>query len=145
MTYTPDYTIIQEVFTYSRILLQGWIIPLIVTFLSMLLITRDVEKWKILAFPIWAGWWIVGIRGTGLTNFIIFTITAILFVIEILSTQVIGNWIQPLKRRVKGAFDREYRVEQETSRMEKEIRAKKVAGKYLKYLQEKLNSDGSSK
>lgn len=145
MTYTPDITLVQEMFTYARILGQSWIVPTIITFLTMAIITRDVEKWKILAFPVWAGWWIVGVRANGITSFLIFTILAIMFVIELLSTQVIGNWIQPLRRRIKERFDRDYRIDNETERMTREIKAKKVAEKYLKFLQEKVNSEGGKK
>ena len=55
------YEFIRQIFIDTTIFDIGWAISVIVTILSLLIITRDTQEWKKLAFPVMVGWHIVGI------------------------------------------------------------------------------------
>ena len=87
MTYTPDFTAIKEAMTQTWSLGAEWVIPIIIGLLVMALITKDIEKWKILALPIFTLQRIMGMP----VHFLLMTIAGGLFALEVLSTQTIGN------------------------------------------------------
>lgn len=145
MTWTPDLSVFTEAFSQTAVAGWFWAIPLIITFLSMLLITRDVEKWKILFLPVWSGWWIVGVRGNTLMEGLIFVAGAVLLVIEMFSTQVLGNFIQTLRKAGSPQEAiREFRRSRELKRMEKESNRNQTILKYQKLL-ERINKFNEGK
>jgi hypothetical protein len=95
MVYTPNYSFIESMFQGTWAFGLSWIIPLIIGFLAMAVITRDVEKWKILFFPIQLMLLIIGLP----VSPAILLIGAIIFVIEALSTQVLGGMVKGLSNR----------------------------------------------
>lgn len=120
MTYTPDYSLITEGFTYTWISGTKLIIPLILILLVMVFITRDVEKWKILALPV-----AILIRIMGVPTSILILIGAgIIFVIEVASTQVVGNIIGIIRRNIG--------IEKRTRKAEKYLSALSKEKKLLK-------------
>jgi len=94
MVYTADFTTIKEAFTNTWALGTEWLIPLALAFVVMAFITRDTDKWKILFFPLIVLERIIGMP----VHFILMSAGAILFVIEALSTQVVGNWVSAVKK-----------------------------------------------
>lgn len=96
MTYTPDFSAISEAMTETWTLGTEWLIPVALALLVMAVITRDTEKWKILALPLFVLERILGIP----VHFVIMSIAGIFFTLEVLSTQVVGNLIGTTKRWV---------------------------------------------
>lgn len=74
----------------TSILGVTWIVSLIIIFFTLLLISRRPSDWKILALPVSLAWYLSGIR----TSIIFVIITALIFVIESMSTDVIGEMLQ---------------------------------------------------
>lgn len=97
VTYTPDFTAIKEALTQTWTLGTEWLIPVALALLVMAVITRDTEKWKILALLLFVIERIIGIP----VHFVIMSIAGILFAIEVLSTQVVGNMIGTTKRWIR--------------------------------------------
>lgn len=76
-------TVIQDTYIFNI----SWIISAVLTMLTLLIITKDYNKWKTLAFPVMVGWHI-----SGVTPFILlYMFGAIMFAIESLSVQVISG------------------------------------------------------
>ena len=126
MVYTPDFSLFESGYGLTRVLAIEWIVPLILTFLAMAFITRDVEKWKILALPMMT---LMFIFGLPVSPFLLM-LAGLVFVIEIISTQVLGNTIEFLRKRVTKEGRREATVE----KMQKRVSQSKTAEKYLKNL-----------
>lgn len=85
--YTPDLTMFQQAFTYTEVYGMNWIIPTILVFLTMIMITRDFNRWKILALPTLLAWKIAGLP----TSLVLLIIATILYVQESLNLEVFGN------------------------------------------------------
>lgn len=120
-TYTPDFTVIKEALTQTWPLGTEWLIPLVIAFLVMAVITRDTDKWKILALPIFVLERIIGIP----IHFVLMSIAGIIFVIEALSTQVVGNLIGTVKKWTTEAEDgiaRESKIFKQLQRAEQHER-----------------------
>lgn len=110
--YTPDFTAIKEALTQTWTLGTEWLIPLVIAILVMAVLTRDTDKWKILALPIFVLERIIGIP----VHFVLMSVAGIIFVIEALSTQVVGNLLGTAKKWTQGEdiiarsrMEREYR------------------------------------
>jgi len=93
-------TIMTTVFADTIIFNVTWLISLAITFLSLLILTRDANKWKILAFPVMLMWHIAGVP----PNFLIYLVSAIVFAIEAMSLQTIGQIMQIATGTVKRTF-----------------------------------------
>lgn len=92
------YNVISNVFQNTYIFNTSWIISLIVTSITLMILTRDPEKWKEMWFPVTVLWHIAGI-----TPFIlVYVISAVLFVIEGLSIQTIGELVDVKHSEPKG-------------------------------------------
>lgn len=89
MAISEGLTLFRNAFGNTEIL--GWytIIPFIIVFLTMVLITSEPQKWKTLLLPVTWAWWIAGLN----TTFILWVIAGILFASEIMTTQLIGEII----------------------------------------------------
>lgn len=101
MALTPDFSVFTEVFTETWTFGTEWLIPLALAIVSMALITKDIQKWKVLFFPIIVLLRIIGIP----VHFLIIIIAGVLFVVEALSTQVVGDLIGTAKKWSKGEVD----------------------------------------
>jgi hypothetical protein len=64
-----------------------WIMAMVVTFLSLLIITRDPAVWRKLAFPMMLGWHVVGLT----PNYLLYLIAGIIFIIDLFSLQGLSN------------------------------------------------------
>lgn len=94
----------------------SWIISLVFVFFTMLLITRDFQKWKLLALPVTIMWHIVGIRPS-----ILFYIGAsIIFAVEAFSLQTLGEVIGTISRTASSLVSTEG-AKRKAEKMRKEL------------------------
>jgi hypothetical protein len=97
MGISDGFGLLNSVLTDTIIFNISWILSIIFVFLTLIIITRDVNKWKTLAFPVTILWHIVGIT----PSFILYIITGLLFIIDALSMQGIGNMLQVVISKIK--------------------------------------------
>lgn len=71
-----------------------YITPIIIVVLTMLIISRSISSWKILAFPVTVAWHIAGLT----PHHLWYILTVIMFVIESLSLETIGDIADVSKR-----------------------------------------------
>ena len=120
---TPDFTIITDLFSNTWTLGAGWIIPLVLAVLLMAFITRDVKKWGTLAFPIFVLERIMGMP----VHMVLLVMSGIIFVIEVLSTQLVGRLLGAYKTPKLG-FGKEHRMMKRLDKAEKmEKKRKRIA------------------
>jgi hypothetical protein len=86
-----DYNLIGQLTNNTTILSIGWMVGLLITAISTVLISRDKEDVTVLAFPLLVGWAIAGLR----TSPVILSIAAIVFVISTLSLKGIRQILSP--------------------------------------------------
>ena len=91
---TPDFSAISDAFTQTLSFGTEWLIPLALAIVAMALITRDVEKWKVLFLPIVILERILGMP----VHIVIIAIAGALFVFETLSLSVTKGFIQSAVR-----------------------------------------------
>lgn len=87
MTIDAGYEIVTSVFQNTLVFNIEWIISLALLFVSLILITKDYNQWKKLSLPVIVGWYICGIT----PNYLILVISAMLFVVDTLSIQSLGQ------------------------------------------------------
>lgn len=87
--YTPDLSLFQQAFTYTEVYGMNWVIPSILVFLTLIMITRDYNRWKILALPTLLAWKIAGLP----TSIVLLIIATIVYVQESLNLEVFGNFL----------------------------------------------------
>lgn len=102
MAIDTAYTLLNSGFNELILFNVEWIISITVTFLSMLIVTRDVQKWKTLAFPIMLGWHICGLS----PFFFAYLISAIVFAIEGISLSALGQVFSTASIRVARTFEK---------------------------------------
>lgn len=88
---------LQDAFIGQTWLGSDWIIPSAVLLITLVLISRDVSSWKILAFPVAFGLNTAGM----LVPYLLLIATGFLFVFSALSPRIIGNMIQPITQGFK--------------------------------------------
>lgn len=98
MTIQLGYDLINELFGKISIFDSSWIISILLTVLTMLLLTRDTREWKQLAFPIMVGWHVAGVT----PSILIYIGTAILFVVDVLSLEMLTGMVLEVRRQFKG-------------------------------------------
>ena len=59
---TTDFTAISEIFRIIQPFDNGWIIPLVITMIVCLIVSKDVSKWGIITFPVTIMLYIAGVR-----------------------------------------------------------------------------------
>ena len=84
------FDFIKDAFINTNLFGADWIIPLATIFMTLLLITRDYENWKVLAFPVGTAYQIIGLH----VGFIILAIAGTIFVISSGSVKVLGSIAQ---------------------------------------------------
>lgn len=90
MTTAIGIQLIAQIFKDTWVFNVSWILSIVITFLVMVMITRDTNEWKKLAFPVMLLLHIMGLA----PNFIIYLISAIIFVVEMLSFEAAGTLLQ---------------------------------------------------
>lgn len=85
--FTTGLALIKDVFTNTTVFGQLWIIPMLVVILTLVIITRDIKQWKIMALPVMIAWHIIGLK----QSMPFFILAVFFFVIELLSTETAGN------------------------------------------------------
>jgi len=78
-----------DMFTSISLFGVDWLMSIILVFFCLLLITRNVHDWKILALPLFTIWHALGVQ----TSFAVLVLAGIAFVLEMLSFQMIGNLV----------------------------------------------------
>lgn len=121
MPYDLNHTLWQTTFTDTSIFGLTWLIAIPVILLTLVLITRQTEKWKTLAFPVAMIWHIAGLE----VHQLLFIILGIMFVIDSISLEVLGQSLEVIKRVGTGLMGigkeaYKYRSEESTSQAQKE-------------------------
>jgi len=129
MVITEGFGLFKDVFVNTNVLNISWLLSIVFVILTMVLITRDVSKWKTLAFPVTVMWHIAGIT----PNYLLYMITGIVFAVDVLSLSSGGGFIQAIITRTKEAVQpniqqREYNTQQRKVRLNmlKELEMKKL-------------------
>jgi hypothetical protein len=102
MAISSGFELLTSALADTTIFNISWIISLIFVFFTLLIITRDVNKWKSLAFPVTILWHIVGIT----PSFLFYILTGMIFVIDALSLQAIGNVLGAVVNTTKEATNK---------------------------------------
>lgn len=89
------FELLNNTFTNTSIVNINWIVSIIFVIFTLLIITRDVNKWKTLALPVTILWHIIGIK----PSFILYAITGIIFIVNILSIELIGNILEVINKK----------------------------------------------
>jgi len=93
--YEPDFSIATEAFQGNTFILGvEWIIPLALAVFLMAMVTKDLEKWKVLALPIFVMERIVGLP----VHYALLMGSGIMFALQVLSTQIVGNLLGATKK-----------------------------------------------
>lgn len=100
-----DYSFITNIFTNLNILGITWIVPTIVSVITLIAITRDTEEIKSLLFPVMFGFHSIGLR----QNFALLALAGIIYVQEGLSISVVGTAIKAVST-VRDASTRAYNI-----------------------------------
>lgn len=113
------------VFTGTTIFGLEWILSLILTLLTLLILTREYNKWRELALPVMIIWHIVGIT----PNLLMYLGAGIIYVIDKVSIQTLGSVISAIKITPKRQKDELKRIMDSQSRkstINKAIRKEKA-------------------
>jgi Ni/Fe-hydrogenase subunit HybB-like protein len=92
--YTMGFEFLKETLQHTSFLQINFIVALIFIIITLLIITRDIEKWKLLALPVSILWEIIGVP----VHLLILISAGIMFAIEILSLTQIGNLAEALTK-----------------------------------------------
>lgn len=84
---TTAFEMIADTFIHTNVFGVEYIIPFVIVVMTLVLITRNIYKWSILAFPVLVGWHVIGLRN----SIILYVLSGIAFVISSMSTEVIGS------------------------------------------------------
>lgn len=105
-----------------------YIVPLMVILLSLFLVTRDMNKWKTLFFPMSIAWYIVGLD----VHLLILIVAGLIFAISSISLELISDIIESSaevireRRLSRGERTKFKSLITETKALVKERRAKKA-------------------
>lgn len=100
---TVGYNLLKDSITNTSVFGLDWILPTFLIVIVCIIITRDINKWKIIAFPTSI---LLGIAGLW-TNPVIIILLGLVFAVETISTQTIGNVIDTLRNKKEKAIIRE--------------------------------------
>jgi len=113
MTLTPDFSAFTTAFTNTWTLGTEWILPVVLAIMVMAIITKDIEKWKIMMFPMFVIERMLGIP----VHFALMSLAGIVFAIETLSTQIVGNLISGVKQRITTRDERKIRKQEKVTKL----------------------------
>ena len=95
MPYTPDTSYFTDLFGNLEIAGQSWIGGILLIAIILPMVTRNTEKWKVLALPLTLGLWANGVPEYRTpTWLLIIIIFGIMFAIEAYSTANLGSLIR---------------------------------------------------
>lgn len=100
---TVAYSLLKESIVNTSPFGLDWLLPTFLIIIICVTITRDINKWKIMAFPVSI---LLGIIGLW-TAPVIIILLALVFAVETISTQTIGNVIDVLRNKKEKAIIRE--------------------------------------
>lgn len=98
MAIEDGFELISNVFTRTTVFGIDWIIPTIVIILTLIIITRDVNKWKTLALPVSAAWYIIGLK----TSPVILVGAGLVMIMELISIETLGNLLDTVTEKAGG-------------------------------------------
>ena len=119
------YGLFTDTFVNTHIAGVSWIAPLLVIIFSLLLITRDFDKWKLLALNVIIGWSIVGLH----VSFALWIFAVILFVVEGISLQILGSMIGKVSETMSD-FGRPLKRERAISKSQRSYDDKRLLKMY---------------
>lgn len=108
-----------EVVNQTTIFGIDYAIGTILTALTLLLITRDMEKWKVMALPVMIAYQVIGVTQSKP----LFLLAGVLFIIEALSIQTVGDIIGAVAPPLKSTI-----IKLQGKKKAKRMMAKKGAG-----------------
>lgn len=92
--------IIRVLFSNTELFYVNWAVSLLLVFLTVVMITRDIEKWKSLAFPVALMYTIAGMP----ISLPIVFVLSLIFVQSAVSMQLIGNLVGSAMDSDLGSF-----------------------------------------
>lgn len=96
----------------------SWLIVAILTFFTLLIITRNAKNWLVLMLPVTIAWHVVGTHLGGLTpSFIQYIIATMLFVIDIFSINTAGQILAVFTGKKRGKSIEEQVIRSEKRRI----------------------------
>ena len=93
---TLDWGLFRDAFTNLNIFGVEFIVSLILLMITMMFITREPSKWKVLPFPLLVSFRIIGIE----ISMAILLLAGFIFLIEALSIQMLGQIVQGITSTV---------------------------------------------
>lgn len=88
--------LISEILNRFELFGIPWMLPLVLVAITMLLITRDIQEWQVLALPVTVFWHIIGVT----PHFLWYVVAIIMFVLYLLSLETIGSFLQISGNRI---------------------------------------------
>lgn len=130
MAIEQGFTLMNTIFADLVIFEITWIIGALLVLVTLIIITRDINEWKRLAFPICIAWHIIGISPGLLALFL----TGVIFVINALSQIQLGELTGVNYGDIKDTFEkRGWRIQSKRKVLKMEsIQAIKPKGKLIK-------------
>jgi len=122
-TTTPvDFSIFENIFKYGQIGHYVWVIPLLLIFISMILISRQPEQWKILLLPISVGFYIILDTATGMM-YLLFVIGGIMLALSSSATKKVFGMslgISGITDKFRRRKERKLKTTEARTRVEKD-------------------------
>lgn len=117
------FDLIKNIFLDTVVFNIDWIISVLLTFFTLLMLSRDVNDWKTLVFPVMVGWHVAGIP----PFFLMYIAGAMLFAIESLSLQQIGTLIAGVTTEQAHLFKKRLGFEEkEIARIQKQRKLRSI-------------------
>lgn len=79
---------------------NGWFLPILVIGLTLLIITRDINKWKRFMLPVTAMWGAGGL----LISPVVYIFGAILYVVEMFSIEAVGATLRAATNTIQESY-----------------------------------------
>lgn len=95
MNITLGTQTMQESLNGTNIIGTQWIIPIIIIFLTLLLITRETNRWLYLAFPVSIMWRTAQLK----VHMLIIAIAGLFFVTKLIQDDIIGTLAKAIEKR----------------------------------------------
>lgn len=93
MSIQEGFDLIKNAIINTHILGIDWIISIPIIIITLLIITREYNKWKTLALPVMIGWHIIGIP----QSVILYLVSSMLLAVDTMSLTQLGELINNIK------------------------------------------------
>ena len=121
------FELFENVIQNTNVFELTWLFSIILTLLTLLMITRDTQKWRQLLFPVLIGWDVAGVNPHPLT----YVFVAIIYGIDIMSLQLVTSFIGVSSReRVKSRKYYTGGVKDEYRRLQLKEKKKHIAQEF---------------